>query len=229
MSLASQAIETGEHPPLDDFVFVGESLALDLVNTAIVARGKPRDLLATPADLAAWWRHALTHYPDIALVPGIPHSAMDDPALLAPAKALRAALRAIFEADIAGAPVAASDLEILNRILRSGYEAIAIEPGDIPRPQLGSHDTGPDATLLPIARSAFDLLTGKDLARLHRCANERCVLLFYDTTKSATRRWCSVGCMNRARSLRRYRERKLAVPAPAATSPSSPRRGALDD
>ena len=93
---------------------------------------------------------------------------------------------------------------------------IAIEPGDIPRPQLGSHDTGPDATLLPIARSAVDLLTGKDLARLHRCANDRCVLLFYDTTKSATRRWCSIACMNRARSSRRYRERKQGVSVPVA-------------
>jgi predicted RNA-binding Zn ribbon-like protein len=222
MSLASQATETGEHPPLDDFVFVGESLALDLVNTAIVARGKARDLLATPADLAAWWRHALAHYSDIAFVLGTPHSDMDDPPVLAPAKALRAALRAIFEAVIAGESVAASDLEVLNRILRSGYETIAIKPGDIPRPQLGSHDTGPDATLLPIARSAFDLLTGKDLARLHRCANDRCVLLFYDTTKSATRRWCSVGCMNRARSSRRYRERKQAASAPVAASPGPP-------
>jgi predicted RNA-binding Zn ribbon-like protein len=229
MSLTSQATETGEHPPLDDFIFVGESLALDLVNTAIVARGKARDLLATPAELAAWWRHALAHDPGVALVPGTPHSAMGDPALLAPAKALRAALRAIFEAIIAGVPVAASDLEVLNRILRRGYETIAIEPGNIPRPELGSHDTGPDAALLPIARSAFDLLTGKDLARLHRCANDRCVLLFYDTTKSATRRWCSVGCMNRARSSRRYRERKQGVSVPVGAGSDAPPRRTQDD
>jgi predicted RNA-binding Zn ribbon-like protein len=36
------------------------------------------------------------------------------------------------------------------------------------------------------------------------------VLLFYDTTKSGTRRWCSTSCMNRARSSRRYRERRTS-------------------
>jgi predicted RNA-binding Zn ribbon-like protein len=49
-----------------------------------------------------------------------------------------------------------------------------------------------------VALSAVDLLTRKDHGRLHRCENARCVLLFYDTTKSSTRRWCSTGCMDRA-------------------------------
>ena len=30
----------------------------------------------------------------------------------------------------------------------------------------------------------------------------------HDTTKSATRRWCSTACMNRARSHQHYLERK---------------------
>jgi predicted RNA-binding Zn ribbon-like protein len=65
--------------------------------------------------------------------------------------------------------------------------------------------------LLPIALSALDWLSSGDRPRLHRCANPRCVLLFYDTTRSATRRWCSLGCMDRARSARRYRQAKGKV------------------
>ena len=78
------------------------------------------------------------------------------------------------------------------------------------RADYGVREDGPDATLLPIALSARDLLAGRDLRRLRRCGNRRCVLLFYDGTKSATRRWCSVRCMDRARSSARYAERKAA-------------------
>jgi predicted RNA-binding Zn ribbon-like protein len=58
------------------------------------------------------------------------------------------------------------------------------------------------APLLPIALSAARLTMGGARERLHRCANERCVLLFYDTTKSATRRWCSVACKDRDRKMK---------------------------
>jgi predicted RNA-binding Zn ribbon-like protein len=85
-------------------------------------------------------------------------------------------------------------------------------------PLFASHDPGPEGVLLPIAQSAFALLSGQDLERLHRCANDRCMLLFYDTTKSATRRWCSTACMNRARSSQRYRDRKNGL----GTGTSSP-------
>jgi predicted RNA-binding Zn ribbon-like protein len=67
---------------------------------------------------------------------------------------------------------------------------------------------GADSMLFAIALSALRLVRDGDRQRLHRCSNDRCVLLFYDTTKSATRRWCSLGCMDRARSAKRYRAAK---------------------
>ena len=197
------------------FEFIGEALALDLINTDIVVRGKPLDLLDAPGALAAWWREAGARYPDAGLVEHDPLLTTDDLALSA-AKALRGALRAVCEAVIDGRPVDDDALAVLNRILRAGYLALAIGADGVPRQVSGSHDAGADGLLLPVARSALALLTGNDLARLHRCANDRCVLLFLDTTKSATRRWCSVGCMNRARSSRRYRERKRAATAAEA-------------
>ena len=43
--------------------------------------------------------------------------------------------------------------------------------------------------------------------RLKRCADESCRRVFYDATRSRTRRWCdSGGCGNRAR-VRRHRSR----------------------
>lgn len=189
------------------FAFVAGALALDLVNTEVIIRGKPYDLLATPGRLAAWWRAAQGNQPH-ATDPNADRVVRDDGAALAAAKRLRAALRRIFVAvaDAGdGRAVAAADLAVLNGVLATGYEVVALDAGGELRSAVGSRESGPDSALLPIARSAFDLLTTKEAARLHRCGNDRCVLLFYDTTKSATRRWCSVGCMNRARSAARYK------------------------
>jgi predicted RNA-binding Zn ribbon-like protein len=113
----------------------------------------------------------------------------------------------VFEGAAEGRSPAEVDLEAINRILRDGYVALEPDPSGVVRAVNRHADPGPAALLFPIARAAVMLLTERDLSRLHRCGNERCVLLFYDTTKSGTRRWCSLGCMNRARSARRYRER----------------------
>src|SRR5260370_8549015 len=50
--------------PAMDYLFLSGVLALDLVNTEVVVRGKRYDLFATPEDVAEWWQHALTHHPD---------------------------------------------------------------------------------------------------------------------------------------------------------------------
>ncbi len=189
------------------FAFLGEALPLDLVNTEQVVRGKPVDLLATPAEAAAWWRAAAARYPDL---PGGGDIRLDGPELFTALVALRTALRRIFEAVADGGAPTQGDLEDLNAILRSGYVRLEPDTKGVVRAVTRSEAQGPAAALLPIARAAVALLTERDLARLHRCGNARCVLLFYDTTKSATRRWCSLGCMNRARSARRYRERLTA-------------------
>jgi predicted RNA-binding Zn ribbon-like protein len=205
--MSSPGLETRAPTAADEFLFVGEYLALDLVNTSMVVRGKLRDLLATPGDLARWWRAAAAHYDDTRLARDSTVERGDE-ALLQAAKQLRAALRGIFSNIADEAPVGADDLAVLNHVLGTGYHALAPAPDGRLQAVFASRDPGPEGALLPIAHSAFALLTGKDRERMHRCANDRCVLLFYDTTRSATRRWCSTACMNRARSSERYRARK---------------------
>src|SRR3989440_2827549 len=50
--------------PAMDYLFLSGVLALDFVNTEVIVRGRRYDLFATPEDVAEWWQHALTHYPD---------------------------------------------------------------------------------------------------------------------------------------------------------------------
>jgi predicted RNA-binding Zn ribbon-like protein len=196
---------TAGHPT--PFLFIGEALALDLVNTEVVIRRKPIDLLAVPGAYPAWWREAAERHPELAgHLPATRSEA--NPELLPAVMALRRALRAVFGAVADGMPVPEAALAVLNRALGTVHDAVALGPGGEPRPILVPREPDADGPLAAVARSAFALLTGADRSRLHRCANGRCVLLFYDTTKSATRRWCSTACMNRARSSERYRARK---------------------
>jgi predicted RNA-binding Zn ribbon-like protein len=188
------------------FFFVGGNVALDLVNTEAAARGRPVELLPDPAAFAAWWRGARRHHPELALPPLSPTLA--DDRLLAVVTRLRAALRRIFEAVAAGGTIPDADLGVLNDALACGREVLELSASGEPRLLIRNAGDAAAGVQLPLARSAAALLAGTDRSRLHRCANNRCVLLFVDATKSGTRRWCSTSCMNRWRSSDRYRKRK---------------------
>src|SRR5688572_10353728 len=202
---------TGTAPDtLAPFLFVGDALALDLVNTEIVVRRKAIDLLTGSGAYTAWWRAAAAHYPEV--VGRLPAGGSEaNPELLPSVIALRSALREIFGTVADGTAAPADALAVLNRALEAVDDAIVLGTDGEPRHLLVPRVPAADGPLAAVARSAFALLTEAESSRIHRCSNGRCVLLFYDTTRSATRRWCSAACMNRARSSRRYRERRQAV------------------
>jgi predicted RNA-binding Zn ribbon-like protein len=197
-SAASHLSGSGE----DTFLFIGDVLALDLVNTEVVVRGKPRDLLVTPEDVAQWWHAAQRYYPNMDAVQAAGVARVDTAALVA-LKGLRRALRGIFGALADDTTPASADIDVLNTVLRTGTHALMLTSSGAVRPVYQAQP-GADPMQFAIALSALRLVRDGERQRLHRCSNNRCVLLFYDTTKSATRRWCSVGCMDRARSAKRY-------------------------
>jgi len=188
-----------------EFLFVGDSLALDLINTEMMVRGAPRDLLDGPGDLAAWWEQARRRHPAVAPAASL---AGADATLLAEVKALRAALRRICAALVGGQPSAAADLAAVNRPLASGRRCLEQDSAGRIRAGYAIEGGDHEGLLFELALAALSLLSEFDPARLHRCQNARCILYFYDSTKSATRRWCSTACMNRARSHQHYLERK---------------------
>jgi predicted RNA-binding Zn ribbon-like protein len=185
------------------FLFRGDALALDLVNTEVMIRGKLRDLLATPDDVAQWWHAARRYHPDMDVVQATSVVTVVDTESLVALKALRKALRGILSALADGTTPAPLDIDALNTVLCTGSHALMPTPNGDVLPVYQAQP-GADAMLFAIALSAIRLVRDGERQRLHRCSNNRCVLLFYDTTKSATRRWCSVGCMDRARSAKRY-------------------------
>jgi predicted RNA-binding Zn ribbon-like protein len=187
------------------FVFVGESLALDLVNTVVIVRGKQYDLLQTTEHLTLWWEEACQHHPQMDKVRSDPLSY--DATLLGSMRSLRDGLGRLFIRVIQEQQPDEDEIRVLNDVLQMGYPALEWRTGSTK----ALYDSYGDATaglLLPVALSARHLLTQADLSRLHQCHNKRCILLFYDTTKSGTRQWCSTACFDRERSLQRYEQKK---------------------
>jgi predicted RNA-binding Zn ribbon-like protein len=123
------------------------------------------------------------------------------------AVALRETIYRIFFGTAEERAPPAADLDALNRALQaaparigvaragSGF-AWCVAPVKTPSIQ---------ALLAPVTWSAAHLLTSPRLPRVRHCANERCLWLFLDDSKSGTRRWCSMSaCGNRAKAHRHY-------------------------
>jgi len=194
--------------PAMDYQFLSGVLALDFVNTEVVVRGKRYDLFATPEDVADWWQQAITHYPDEGQVKAETPAIVWSAQLLERIKWVRAAIRTLCTNLVERQLLDGEALTTLNTILAMGYPALAAASGQEMVAVYRTRQDDQAAVLLPLALSALHLFTQAEQHRLHTCKNERCILFFYDTTKSATRQWCSLECMNRARSLQHYRHVK---------------------
>ncbi len=208
--------ETGQH----GFLFVGNHLCLDFLNTQLIEHGRRVDRLSHPRDLAAWLRRAgVSTAPAAArLVP------REGARILLRAKALRAALRRMAEALATHREVPVSVAPAINRELREArnFQELA---RTAKRYELRSRsDEAAGGLLAPIAQSAAELLAGQGSSRVRRCGNPACILYFYDTTRSRTRRWCSMaGCGNRMKVAAHYHRRRkdwgLRKPNRAGISP----------
>jgi len=192
---------------------LGGRLCLDFANTADWhAAEQPVELLRSHADLLAWCQRvdlldAEEFDTLLAVAAAYPTAAQS---ALERAIALREALYSIFSRHAHHAPAEADDLATLNRALvEASAHLRLVERG----PGFAWYwQAPPDALeriLWPIARSAADLLTSADLARVRECAGYPCGWLFLDTSRNHSRRWCSMeGCGNRAKARRHYaRER----------------------
>jgi predicted RNA-binding Zn ribbon-like protein len=193
---------------------VGGRLCLDFVNTVddhTLAR--PKEYWIDYAALVAWGRHAGALGGDTAeLLAEAARRPANAGLALDRARHLRAALYRIFTAAPSGQRVEPADLAALNEALGRGpvRRRIAQAGGRL----AWDWDDGGERLeqiTWQAAWSAADLMTSEDLARVRECAGAGCSWLFLDTSRSGTRRWCSMDdCGNRAKARRHYAHRKAA-------------------
>jgi predicted RNA-binding Zn ribbon-like protein len=181
------------------FPFLGQRLAVDLLNTVIVQDRAVQDLLLEPGAAGAWAEASG------AITPG--SGPVNDRGLRRFREALR---RGLVDWAARGTP-SPMLVALVNRGMALGSEVseLRLAAGHVTtrRRRTGSAS---DRLYGSVARSAADLVQHGDPHRLRKCANPACPLMFYDVSKAGRRRWCSMqacGGQAKARAFRRRASR----------------------
>lgn len=178
-----------------DFLFIGNNLAADFVNTQVISQSGVTDLLSSPESLSKWFEQA-------ECARGIKCSLPD----LESAKALRAAIRRCFERIIESKSIQTNDLELLNARSNELHRSLS---GANNAYKLTFRLDSCDDILALIAQTCCELLASARLNSLRKCASEKCILYFVDTSKNQQRQWCSMEiCGNREKVRKHYDKTK---------------------
>jgi predicted RNA-binding Zn ribbon-like protein len=190
---------------------LGGALCFHLVNSieGPLSDG-PVDTMTSYADLVTWGIHT-------GVLTDAEAAALREAATLRPAEAvrtfarattLRQAIYATFRAVAMHEPVPEGALAKL----RKEYVA-ALTQARLTADGWTYDDTDRlDRPLWPVVRSAVELLTDGDHARIKQCQGAGdCGWLFYDTSRNGKRRWCSMeGCGSRVKMRRHYASHRAA-------------------
>jgi predicted RNA-binding Zn ribbon-like protein len=176
----------------DGFPFLGGRLWLDFLNSAPATMG---ELIARPEDLARWAKAAGI---DRAGRPAFTKGDVEA------AHALRAALGGIYHALSKGAPSPARAIAEVNRHLAAAPRLRRVESAN---GALLVSETVDGDLFGRIASDLADFIPTFEPHRLRACGGEDCSLVFYDTARNATRRWCSMAACGNRHKVARHRAR----------------------
>ncbi|MFC4217255.1 CGNR zinc finger domain-containing protein [Pseudophaeobacter arcticus] len=193
--------------------FIGESPALDFLNSVAMPRSVRYDWLETGPDLLDWLVAArlaseveLAPFRAAAAAPALEQARQQ---IVAFRERLRPFVAQASDSGLSDArhPVIAEINEILARGARflQIAPAPAAEPGgDRARPFIltDRHPlTAPRDLIVRIAAAAARLIAEADFHYVRNCEGPSCTLYFLDISKNHKRRWCSMEvCGNRAKA-----------------------------
>lgn len=184
------------------FLFVAGAAPLDFLNTEVMLDGQPADLMKDADDLLLWIAESgLATKAEVHKLREARASVHET--WLRVCIRLRVDMRAMFSRLADGQSLRQADLHLINEGLASTSGTMQLERRG-PQPSL---DFQPSALTPPflIARATAEFLASADLTLVRRCQGEGCILFFHDTTKSHTRRWCSMAtCGNRTKVKAHY-------------------------
>jgi len=206
---------------MPDFLWVGNHPGIDFLNTRPILEGHEVELLGDLGRLLDWCDGARILRPELRRrLEAMPTGRQRR--LAGWARDLREALRAVLDPTVATDPDPASRLDAL---LTGTHGRLAVTVGE--RPALDVITTDAAGQLrLDLARVAIAAATDLEPARVRRCANPGCVLVFYDVSKGGQRRWCDMaGCGNRAKAASYQRRHGRTGRRPVAEPPFTPLQG----
>ena len=141
-------------------------------------------------------------------------------AALDQARRLRQTMLRALPAMALGKPVSGEHIHAINRLLAAAESFPQLTEARVGRYrlELRLRRDGPRHALLPIARSAAELIAEGPAAPVRRCANPKCVLYFYDDSRNGLRRWCSMQACGNRRKVATFSKRQRALALRRGTS-----------
>jgi predicted RNA-binding Zn ribbon-like protein len=182
----------------DGFLFVGNHLALDFLNTRPVQNGEPMELLSDFGALLRWFQAAdLLSAREVASLRQQWGESARAQHVVEAIRELRERLRKEVLARERGGTVHPAAIGELNHLMTEHPMLTRLKATGITSiTELWFDPRRPEDLFAPVAHSAAMLFAHVDRNRVRKCG--QCVLHFYDTSKKGTRRWCSMQlCGNR--------------------------------
>ena len=182
----------------DGFLFLGNHLALDFLNTSPVQNSEALELLPDFDALLRWFQAAdlLSSREAASLRQQWGESARAQHVVEA-IRELRERLRKEILSWERGGTFHSAAAGELNRLMAEHPMLTRLKANGITSTtELWFDPRRPEDLFAPVAHSAAMLFADIDRNRVRKCG--QCVLHFYDTSKKGTRRWCSMQlCGNR--------------------------------
>ena len=193
---------------VDGFLFVGNRLILDFLNTKPVLADGPTELLPDTHALERWLIAS-----GLAATPGtrrvlrdLRHSA-EGKAFLEELIAFRERLRAaVLRMERGSAPTEEFIQEVNARLLQYPVQSSLRKQGGRIVRESAFDPRKPSDLWAPFVDAAAELLTEIDKSRIRKC--ESCVVHFFDTSKKGSRRWCSMNICGNKLKVGAYQRRK---------------------
>lgn len=189
----------------DGMPFLGGPLWIDLLNTTPILAGVEQDLLATPESFARWLAAAGLPTPD----PTAGESARRT------LVALRQRLRVAFDEMRQAGTVSKTAAYAVNLLLAQARVELRLEVTADGAQLVETFEPGAGGPAATVAQDFARFAAAHPAAqqRLKGCANPACSMVFFDSGKNATRRWCSMALCGNREKIKRYRTRKAPVGA----------------
>ena len=194
------------------YLFVGNQLALNFLNTKPILETKPTELLPDAAALERWLIAAgmVVSQKNRKLVRAWRDS-REAQSFVRKLTAFRERLRAAVLRLEAGWLPADKFLAEMDRLLKQHPQRISLrkEGSKVVRDVL-FEPRGPEDVWAPIVAAVAELLSEVEPSRIRKCESDSCVVHFYDTSKKGSRRWCSMNiCGNKLKVAAYQRRRRL--------------------
>ena len=192
----------------DGFLFLGNHLALDFLNTRPVQNGEAQELFPDFDALLRWFRAAeLLSAHDVSALQKTWGKSARAQQVLEELRRFREDLRKEVLSVEAGAKLHRTTTEKLNTLLAAHpMIATVTHTENGLQMDLSLVANKPEDLFAPLAQGAAELFTKADRSRLRKCG--QCVLHFLDTSKKGTRRWCSMQLCGNRLKVAAYARRK---------------------